>query len=142
MKKVYLILTVTVIIAAAILSIVNIFSQQNSYYPEHQHSERFTDVYLDDEEYLIYPSDSLEGKWCIAFPNDELYVDLKPEQIALFLKSGEIPADTTWEIYPQCEYQLTMEDTTIIVESFGRPVCELPYSQTGKLGKALIKDNE
>jgi hypothetical protein len=35
-----------------------------------------------------------------------------------------------------------MEDTTIIVESFGRPVCELPYSQTGKLGKALIKDNE
>ena len=95
-----------------------------------------------DEEYVIYPSDSLDGKWNLLFSSGDLYIDLKPEQIAVFFKSGEIPIDTTWVVYPQCEYQLTMEDKTIIVEDFGRPICELPYNQTGKLGELLLKDNE
>lgn len=142
MKKAYLILTISVITAAALLLIFEFYNSAETnitnQYPENL---RFSDVYLDDEEYLIYPSDSTD-KWNIIFPSGDEYSNLKPEQIALFLKSGEIPNDTTWVIYPQCEYQLTMEDKTIIVESFGRPVCELPYNQTGKLGNLLIKDNK
>lgn len=93
--------------------------------------------------YVIYPSEEKEGKWNIVFPQtDDLYVNLKPEQIAMFLKSGEIPEDTTWVVYPQCEYQLTVDEEHIIVKDFGRPVTKLFYSETGKLADILIKDNE
>jgi hypothetical protein len=141
MKKAYFILSVSVIITAVILLIIDIFTQHSiNTKPEYSQEGRFLDVH--DEEYRIYPSDSLQGKWNISFPSGDLYIDLKPEQIAVFLKSGEIPMDTTWVVYPQCEYQLTMEDTTIVISDFGRPVCELPYNQTGKIAKALLKDNE
>lgn len=96
---------------------------------------------LNDEEYLIYPADSID-KWNIIFPNGEEYVNLKPEQIALFLKSGEINPDTAWVLHPQSEYQLTIEEDYIIVSDFNRPVVKLPLNQTGKLETILIKDNE
>lgn len=143
MKKVYFILSVALMVTVLTLLVIDLYNnQQDSYFHQHQHSERFSDVYLDDEEYLIYPSDSLEGKWCIAFPSDELYVDLKPEQIALFLKSGEINPDTSWIIYPQCEYQLELYEDELIISDFGRIVAEVPLNQTGKLKNILLKDNE
>jgi hypothetical protein len=138
MKRFYLALTIVVVISAVIALIFMTF---NSDIDTTCAVRDRSDVYLDDEEYLIYPSDSTD-KWNIVFPSDDLYVDLKPEQIALFLKSGEIPKDTTWVIYPQCEYQLTMEDNYILIEDFGRPIGKIPYNKAGDIGKLLLKDNE
>jgi hypothetical protein len=135
MKKIYLD-TITLVISIAIgVTILFYLLKDNSV------KRDTSDVYLDDEEYLIYPSDSTD-KWNIVFPSGDEYKDLKPEQLALFLKSGEIPNDTTWVIYPQCEYQLTLEDTTIVIEDFGRPVLEIPINKSGIIGTTLLKDNE
>jgi hypothetical protein len=133
----YLVLTIVVVIAAIIMW----FYLDNS--------EPLVEVYpnksamhLNDEEYVISPSKNDNSKWDIIFPSGDEYVDLKPEQLAVFLKSGEIPSDTTWVIYPQCEYQLTMEDHYILIEDFGRPVAKVPYEKAGDIGKTLLKENE
>jgi hypothetical protein len=134
MKKAYLIFTVVAVVSACIAWLYMLIDFKET-------KQDYAQNHMYDEEYLIYPSDSTD-KWDILFANGNEYVNLKPEQIALFLKSGEIPEDTTWVIYPQCEYQLTMEDKEIVIEDFGRPVLRLPYEQTGKLGELLIKHNE
>jgi hypothetical protein len=128
----YLVLTIVVVIAAIIMWF---------YLDNQETNQDFAKKYMYDEEYLIYPSDST-GKWDVLFANGDEYVNLKPEQIAVFLKSGEIPSDTTWVIYPQCEYQLTMEDHYILIEDFGRPVAKVPYEKAGDIGKTLLKENE
>lgn len=140
MKKIYLVLTI-LINSAAIGFLVYDMLKNNPEFRSVSTTSPYPDVYLDDEEYLIYPSDSTD-KWNIVFPGGDEFVNLKPEQIALFLKSGEINPDTTWVIYPQCEYQLTMEDKDIIIEDFGRQIIRIPYNQAGKIGQALLKDNE
>lgn len=139
MKKAYLILTIVVIIIA----VAGYVYESNLVKEDYMSSlnRDYSKLTLNDEEYLIYPSDNTD-KWNVIFPSGDEYVELKPEQIALFLKSGEIPKDTTWVIYPQCEYQLTMEDDYILIEDFGRPVAKVPYAKTGDIGKILIKENE
>ena len=133
MKKIYLqAFTFVISIAVAILILLYLLTDG---------SKETSNVYLDDEDYLIYPSDST-GKWNIIFPSGNEYAELKPEQIAVFLKSGEIPMDTTWVIYPQCQYQLELYEDELIISDFGRLVAELPLNQTGKLETILIKDNE
>lgn len=139
MKKAYLILTAAVIVTAVALLLSDLIGNNPEYQPIP--TRVYPDDYLDDQEYVIYPSDSTD-KWNIIFPSGDLYVELKPEQIALFMKSGEINPDTTWVIYPQCEYQLTLEDKEIVVQDFGRPVIRVPYEKAGPIGKALIEDNE
>lgn len=40
------------------------------------------------------------------------------------------------------EYQLVIEDDSIIISDFGRPVAKLHLKQIGELETILIKDNE
>lgn len=40
------------------------------------------------------------------------------------------------------EYQLIIEDDSIIISDFGRPVGKLHLKQIGELSTTLIKDNE
>jgi hypothetical protein len=40
------------------------------------------------------------------------------------------------------EYQLVIEDDSIIISDFGRPVSKLHLNQIGELETVLIKDNE
>jgi len=133
MKKAYLYFTIAAV-AAALIVLIYILIDSNE-------NQNYVKNHLYGDEYLIYPSEN-DGKWNIIFPSDDLYINLKPEQIAVFLKSGEIPEDTTWVVYPQCEYQLTMEDNYILLEDFGRPVAKIPYEKAGDIGKELLKDNE
>ena len=141
-KKSYLIFTISIVIIGIVLLIVQLM-YQNYYHDDYVNKYDHPHVCLgyDDEEYLIYPGDSID-KWNIIFPSGDEYVELKPEQIAFFLKSGEINPDTAWVLHPQSEYQLTIEEDYIIVSDFNRPVAQLPLNQTGKLGNILIKDNE
>ena len=142
MKKAYLVFTIAVVVIAAIALVVDNIYYNDDPIASHRHdlAKNYTPV-LDDEEYLIYPGETA-NKWNIIFPSGDEYVELKPEQIAIFLKSGEIPMDTTWVVYPQCEYQLTMEADYILIEDFGRPVVKIPYNKAGDIGKQLLKDNE
>lgn len=40
------------------------------------------------------------------------------------------------------EYQLVIEDDSIIISDFGRRVGSIPLNKTGEVGNLLIKDNE
>lgn len=142
MKKAYLAFVITVTVVAVIALVVDNIYYNKDLAASHKHdlATNYTPV-LDDEEYLIYPGETA-NRWNIIFPSGDEYVELKPEQIAVFLKSGEVPEDTTLVVYPQCEYQLTMEDNYILVEDFGRPVAKVPYNKAGDIGKQLLKDNE
>jgi len=131
-KNYYLVLLIIAVIAPIIVWVCFDIQKTNKNYAK---------KHMYNDEYLIYPSDST-GKWNVLLANGTECTNLKPEQIALFLKSGEISSDTTWVIYPQCQYQLTIEDTTIILENFGRIVGRIPYNRAGQLSNLLIKDNE
>jgi archaeosine-15-forming tRNA-guanine transglycosylase len=45
-------------------------------------------------------------------------------------------------LFPRYQYQLTLEDDSLIVTDFDRHVASLPYEKIGKLGDVLIADNE
>jgi len=139
MKKAYLVFTIAAITITAIALVVdNIYYNDDPSLPRHRDGSI---VSLCDEEYLVSPSD-VEGKWHVTFPSGEIEKDLSPVQMARFFEDGEINRTDSLVVYPSCEYQLTIEDEFIIVEDFGRPITKLPLSKTGKLGEALIKDNE
>jgi hypothetical protein len=41
-----------------------------------------------------------------------------------------------------CEYQLIIEDDSIIISDYGRHVATIHLDSAGNVGKELIKDNE
>jgi archaeosine-15-forming tRNA-guanine transglycosylase len=45
-------------------------------------------------------------------------------------------------LFPRYQYQLTLEDDSLIVTDFNRHVASLPYNKIGKLDDVLIADNE
>ena len=45
-------------------------------------------------------------------------------------------------LFPRYQYQLTLEDDSLIVTDFDRHVASLPYNTIGKLDDVLIADNE
>ena len=45
-------------------------------------------------------------------------------------------------LFPRYQYQLTLEDDSLIVTDFDRHVASLPYNKIGKLDDVLIADNE
>lgn len=41
-----------------------------------------------------------------------------------------------------CEYQLVITDDSIIITDFGRPVTSIHLDSAGRVGQALIDDNQ
>lgn len=45
-------------------------------------------------------------------------------------------------LFPRYQYQLTLEDDSLVVSDFDRHVASIPYNKIGKLNDVLIADNE
>jgi cell division protein FtsL len=65
--------------------------------------------------------------------------------VLLFTSPMKETFQTNNEMYKQdnpCEYQLVIEDDSIIISDYGRHVATIHIDSAGNVGTELIKDNE
>ena len=72
----------------------------------------------------------------------QMFDYLYAEEIANGLLTGNWNPDETLRLYPQYQYQLTLDPDSLVVSDFGRIVATIPYNQTGVLDSVFIADNE
>lgn len=85
-----------------------------------------------------------EGRplYSIKTDEDQVYTYLYAEEIAQGLLTGNWDGDESLRLFPQYQYQLTLDPDTLVVTDFDRHVASIPYNKLGVLEDILIKDNE
>jgi hypothetical protein len=96
----------------------------------------------DDSILIIEESDEERPMFTVRQPNGTRHEHMYAEEIAQGLIDGRWQRNENLTLTETSEYQLFLEDDSLMIYSFGRKVAAVPYHKTGVLDSIFIADNQ
>jgi hypothetical protein len=95
-----------------------------------------------DSILITEESDEERPMFTVEQPNGTRHEHMFAEEIAQGLLDGKWERNEDLTLSQLSEYQLYLEDDSLIIYSFNRKIAAVPYHQTGVLDSIFIADNQ